>query len=88
MSKPENLRRESDLSALKEERKNNAIPWSISPFQQPGSVDSEEELTELEPGELRVRSAEEVPFIDLLLEIAMTTGESYITSEWRIIPDT
>ncbi|KAF7976379.1 hypothetical protein HWV62_6951 [Athelia sp. TMB] len=74
MSKPENLRRESDLSALKEERKNNAIPWSISPFQQPGSVDSEEELTELEPGELRVRSAEEVPFIDLLLEIAMTTA--------------
>lgn len=69
MAELKQSRRASDLSTLREERKNNALLWSLSPFRQPGSEDDAEEITELEPGELRVRSVEEVPFIDLLLEI-------------------
>ncbi|KZP30473.1 hypothetical protein FIBSPDRAFT_1038145 [Athelia psychrophila] len=78
-------RRESDLSTLAVERKANALPWSLSPFRQPGSEDNAEEITELEPGEIRVIAAEEVPFIDLLLEIAMTTAFASLTDGTPIL---
>ncbi|KZP30448.1 hypothetical protein FIBSPDRAFT_108590 [Athelia psychrophila] len=78
-------RRESDLSTLREERKANALQWSLSPFRQPGSEDNAEEITELEPGEIRVIAAEEVPFIDLLLEIAMTTAFASLTDGTPIL---
>lgn len=69
-------RRESDLSSLREERAANAIPWSITPFQ---AGKDGEEMKELEPGETRVCQPEEVPWIDLLLEIAMTTAFAGLT---------
>ena len=63
MSKP--TRRPSDL---REERQANALPWSLTPFvHDSGSgltvSDADEEPRELEPGELRVKAPEEVPWI-------------------------
>jgi len=58
-------RRQSDLDSLREERKANALPWSLSPFIRDSDLVTEprEEFVELNPDELRVRAPEEVPWI-------------------------
>jgi len=57
----------SDLKSLYQERQDNTVPWSCSPFEhasdavvpQPG----EEPEEELLPDELKVKAPEEVPWI-------------------------
>lgn len=59
-------RRESDLNSLRQERQANALPWSLSPFIEHKSgvvVPEDEDEKELQPGELRVKAPEEVPWI-------------------------
>jgi hypothetical protein len=61
-------RRPSGLGSLREERQANALPWSVTPFVHDSASGSavakpDEELEELEPGELRVKAPEEVPWI-------------------------
>jgi len=78
---------------LQAERFESHFPWSISPFvdeTSPEELDAElEETLEDEKGtpitpefrdELRVKTADEVPWIDLILEIAMTTALANLTN--------
>jgi len=63
---PQTTRRVSDLKTLRQEREENAVPLSCSPFHDSEVVVSqpgEEPEEELLPGELRVKAPEEVPWI-------------------------
>ncbi|KIM88201.1 hypothetical protein PILCRDRAFT_250405 [Piloderma croceum F 1598] len=86
---PQTTRRVSDLKSLYQERQENAVPWSCSPFAHSSEVvvpqPGEEPEEELLPGELRVKAPEEVPWIDLLLEIAMTTAFASLTDGTPIL---
>ncbi|KIM71618.1 hypothetical protein PILCRDRAFT_751872 [Piloderma croceum F 1598] len=85
---PQATRQESDFQSLRQEREENAVPWSCSPFAHGSEVivpQPGEEEEELLPGELRVKAPEEVPWIDLLLEIAMTTAFASLTDGTPIL---
>ncbi|KZS89234.1 hypothetical protein SISNIDRAFT_458965 [Sistotremastrum niveocremeum HHB9708] len=78
--------------ALRRERESGSIPFTKSPFQHGRGVHllgplDEEKKAELEDqeeeGELTV--AEEVPWIDLVLEIAMTTAFTNLTDNTPIV---
>jgi len=60
---PQASRQNSDLKTLRQERQENAVPWSCSPFTHGSEVVGEEPEEELLPGELRVKAPEEVPWI-------------------------
>ncbi|KAF7983410.1 hypothetical protein HWV62_22441 [Athelia sp. TMB] len=80
-------RQESDLMSLRTEREASKFPISKPPFIREDTLSSaeKEELIELEEGELMCKAPDEVPWIDLLLEISMTTAFSSLTDGTPIL---
>ncbi|KZP30533.1 hypothetical protein FIBSPDRAFT_926382 [Athelia psychrophila] len=73
-------RQESDLVSLRTEREANKFPLSKAPFLRADTLTAaEQESIELEEGELLCKAPDEVPWIDLLLEISMTTAFASLT---------
>jgi low temperature requirement protein LtrA len=77
------VQRDFDPELLRKEHEANALPFSLSPFPVPG--EGEEPMQELKEGELRVVAPAEVPWIDLLLDIAMTTAFASLTEGTPIL---
>jgi hypothetical protein len=88
---PQATRQESYFRSLRQEREENAVPWSRSPFahsldvvvSQPG-----EEPEELLPGELRVKAPEEVPWIGKPLTFRILERSTHVLYEifsWKLL---
>ena len=80
MTMPRAARRESDLKSLRTERQANALPWSRTPFVHGAGLEPEpgEELEVLQPGELRVKAPEEVPWIGMALTSCIVEKSAHI----------
>ncbi|KAI5116749.1 hypothetical protein M0805_001607 [Coniferiporia weirii] len=82
------LRKESsaeDDVTLYNQRQNSIVPFTSSPFlEKPPAPPAPESEIELHPDELRVYCAE-IPWSDLLLEIAMTTAFASLTDGTPIL---
>jgi hypothetical protein len=87
---PQATRQESDLKSLRQEREENAVPWSCSPFAHGSEVvvpQPDEEPEELLPGELRVKAPEEVPWIGKPLTfriVERSTHVLYKIFSWKL----
>jgi hypothetical protein len=87
---PQTTRRVSDLKSLRQEREENAVPWSCSPFHGSEVVapqPDEEPEEELLPGELRVKAPEEVPWIGKPLTFRILERSAHIVYKifsWKL----
>jgi hypothetical protein len=65
---PKATKQQTDLELLFEERQAGDMPWTRTPFVRGLAVPGpDDEIEELQPGELRVKAPEEVPWIGKVL---------------------